>query len=110
VWNPPPSLSLAEETTPLLASPLCGGARFPTLAVRFVHCSRIALCFLLASLAAMFASSPPSSSELSERKSVVPPSPPADRRRKHRESAAVVVARIGALVGRRAKRQMAMTP
>jgi hypothetical protein len=27
--HPPPSSSLAEETTPPLASPPCGGARFP---------------------------------------------------------------------------------
>jgi hypothetical protein len=29
IENPPPSLE--EETTPPLASPPCGGARFPTL-------------------------------------------------------------------------------
>src|SRR5215211_573996 len=32
--DPPPSSSLAEERTPLLAPPPCGGARFPTLAAR----------------------------------------------------------------------------
>jgi hypothetical protein len=31
-WNPPPSASLAEETTPPLTPPPYGGARFPTLA------------------------------------------------------------------------------
>jgi hypothetical protein len=30
--DPPPSSSLAEERTPLLAPSPCGGARFPTLA------------------------------------------------------------------------------
>jgi hypothetical protein len=33
-WNPSPSLSLAEERTPPLVPPPCGGARFPTLAAR----------------------------------------------------------------------------
>jgi hypothetical protein len=93
IENPPSSSSLAEERTPPLAPPPCAGARFPTLAPRLKSCSRIALCWMLVPLAAMFARLPPSSSELTERKSVVPPSPPADRRREHRESAAVVVAR-----------------
>src|SRR5215208_3052908 len=31
-WNPPPSSSLAKETTLPLPPPPCGGARFPTLA------------------------------------------------------------------------------
>src|SRR4029453_7367394 len=35
IENPPLSSSLGEGTTPLLALPPCGGARFPTLAVRF---------------------------------------------------------------------------
>jgi hypothetical protein len=33
-WNPSPSSSLAEERTPPLVPPPCGGARFPTLAAR----------------------------------------------------------------------------
>jgi hypothetical protein len=38
--NPPPSSSLAEERTPPLPPPPCGGARFPTLAERFLCSAR----------------------------------------------------------------------
>jgi len=47
IENPPPPSSLAEERTPPLASPPCGGARFPTLAAvrRTLQLTRVGMMF-----------------------------------------------------------------